>query len=155
MAESGVSPEEVMRSRSSGRHSPRAAVPQRFRGIGRGRTTRRTLARGGTGPAQRLNDALGAWPDVRITPMFGRWGYFAGACLFACFPLRPKEHDLWIRLPAQAQTRALRDERIRPHRRFGRSGWIELEVRSDEDVQLALRWLRVARAAADPAEDGS
>src|SRR5689334_24415990 len=67
---------------------------RRFRGLGKGRKTRRALERGGAGPAARLNRTLGEWPGVRITPMFGRWGYFAGTRLFACFPLRDKDADL-------------------------------------------------------------
>jgi len=35
--------------------------------------------------------------------MFGRWGYFVGETLFACFPVREKEHDLWIRLRPDEQ----------------------------------------------------
>ena len=112
--------------------------------MGRGRKTRRELERGGTGPARRLNEALGGWPGVRITPMFGRWGYFVGSCLFACFPLREKERDLWIRLSKEDQARALTDRRIRPHRRFGTRGWIELDLEDPHDLGRALRWLRRA-----------
>lgn len=121
---------------------------RRFRGMGRGRKARRTLARGGTGPAHRLNETLGGWPGVRITPMFGRWGYFVGARLFACFPLREKDCDLWIRLGVDDQQRALADSRIRPHRRFARRGWVELDVAEPGDLPGALRWLRRAYAAA-------
>ncbi len=116
--------------------------------MGRGRKLRRTLARGGAGPAQRLNEALGAWAGVRITPMFGRWAYFVGETLFACFPLREKERDLWIRLAPGDQARALRDAGIRPHRRFARRGWIELDVEGPEDLGRALSWLRRAHALA-------
>ena len=112
--------------------------------MGRGRKTRRVLSRGGVGPAQQLNEALGRWPDVRITPMFGRWGYFVGDDLFACFPVREKEHDLWIRLTRQDQRQALADARLRPHRRFARRGWVETDVESPDDVSRALRWLRRA-----------
>jgi hypothetical protein len=127
---------------------------RRFRGLGKGRKTRRALERGGAGPARRLNRALGEWPGVRITPMFGRWGYFAGARLFACFPLRDRDGDLWIRLTREDQARALREEGVRPHRRFAGRGWIELEVRTDGDVPRALRWLRRACAvSATAAED--
>jgi hypothetical protein len=115
--------------------------------MGRGRKVRRALDRGGTGPARRLNETLGGWPGVRITPMFGRWGYLVGAELFACFPLREKEHDLWIRLSPDEQARALTDDRVRPHRRFARRGWIELSVETGPDVTLALRWLRRAYVA--------
>lgn len=127
---------------------------RKFRG-GPGRKTRRTLARGGAGPAHRLNDELGALPGVKITPMFGRWGYFVGSRLFACFPLREKERDLWVRLAADDQAQALRDARVRPHRRFARRGWVELDVAEPADVNLALRWLRRAYAAArsGPTED--
>jgi hypothetical protein len=59
---------------------------RRVRGLGAGRKTRRALAQGGSGPARALNAALGAWAGVRITPMFGRWGYFVDERLFACFP---------------------------------------------------------------------
>jgi len=118
------------------------------RGIGRGRKIRRTLERGGTGLGQRLNQAVGGWKDVRIAPMFGRWGYFVGDTLFGCFPLREKEHDLWLRLTAGDQTRALRDTRVRPHRRFARRGWIELDVVEPADLGLALRWLHRSHAAA-------
>lgn len=122
-------------------------MARRFRGVG-GRRSRRTLARGGAGPAQRLNDELGAWPGVKITPMFGRWGYFVGRQLFACFPLREKDRDLWVRLGTDDQARALRDARVRPHRRFARRGWVELNVEEPADLVLALRWLRRAHAAA-------
>lgn len=79
--------------------------------------------------------------------MFGRWGYFVGEMLFACFPLREKERDLWIRLAPDDQRRALDDPRIRPHRRFARRGWVELAVEEPADVGRALRWLRRAHAA--------
>jgi len=130
------------------------AVGRRPRGLGRGRRTRRVLARGGAGPAHRLNDAVGSWGGVRITPMFGRWGYFVGARLFGCFPVRPSEHDLWLRLPAADQARALREPGVRPHRRFARRGWVELDV-APSDLGPALRWLRRAYTAAlnDPRED--
>ena len=121
--------------------------------MGHGRKTRRALAQGGTGPAQRLNDTLGRWEGVRITPMFGRWGYFAGEQLFACFPLREKEHDLWVRLPRALQARALAESGVRPHRRFARRGWIELDILGPEDVTRALRWLRRAHAAAATPDD--
>jgi Family of unknown function (DUF5519) len=102
-----------------------------------------------------LNEALGGWPGVRITPMFGRWGYFAGDRLFACFPLREKDHDLWIRLSRDDQVRALADEAIRPHRRFGTRGWIELDVAVPADLGRALRWLRRAYTAVNRESDES
>lgn len=120
--------------------------PRRVRGLG-GRKTRRALERGGTGPARALNATLGGWNGVRITPMFGRWGYFAGERLFACFPVRDKDRDLWIRLAPADQARALREPGVQPHRRFGRRGWIELTIESEADVPRALGWLRRARAA--------
>jgi len=98
--------------------------------------------------AARLNEALGGWSGVRITPMFGRWGYFVGETLFACFPLKEKERDLWIRLSTDDKARALRGGRIRPHRRFARRGWVELDVEAPEDVSRALAWLRRAHALA-------
>jgi Luciferase len=122
--------------------------PRPFRGIGSARKTRRTLERGGTGPAAELNQTLGNWPRVKITPMFGRWGYFVGDTLFACFPVREKERDLWIRLTAEDQRRALADTRVRPHRRFARKGWIELDVEGIEDMGRAVRWLRRGYTAA-------
>jgi len=118
-------------------------MTRRIRGLARGRKTRRTLERGGTGAAHRLNTALGGWPGVRITPMFGRWGYFVGETLFACFPVREKEHDLWIRLRPDEQRRALAAG-ARPHRRFGGRGWIEINVESPADVGFVLPWLRRA-----------
>ena len=119
---------------------------RRFRGIGKGRKTRRALERGGL--AQRINEAVAGWPNVRITPMFGRWGYFVGDTLFACFPVRVKEHDLWVHLTADDQKRALVDARVRPHRRFSRKGWIELDVEGPEDLGRAVRWLQRAYNAA-------
>ena len=112
------------------------------RGMGAGRKTRRTLERGGTGPAAELNDMLGSWPRVRITPMFGRWGYFVGPRLFACFPLRAKDTDLWIRLGGVEQKRALATSGIVPHRRLASSGWVECRVETPRDVGKAIRWLR-------------
>jgi Luciferase len=114
---------------------------------------RRTLAQGGSGPAQRLNQVLGSWPGVRITPMFGRWGYFVGDRLFACFPLREKDRDLWIRLSAEDQRRALGEAGVRPHRRFARRGWVETEIESESDVGRALKWLRRAWAGVGQSED--
>ena len=80
--------------------------------------------------------------------MFGRWGYFVQGQLFACFPLRPREHDLWVRLPLVQQAQALAHEGVRPHRRFGRRGWIEMEIETVRDMDRALHWLRRAHAAA-------
>lgn len=80
--------------------------------------------------------------------MFGRWGYFTGERLFACFPLAAKDRDLWIRLHPADQSRALREGGVRPHRRFAGRGWIEMDVGSASDVPRALRWLRRAHAAA-------
>lgn len=122
--------------------------------MGRGRKTRRALERGGTGPAARLNEQLGGWSGVRITPMFGRWGYFVGAHLFACFPLRVKEHDLWVRLTPADQARALRVAGVRPHRRFAARGWIECDVESPADVSRALPWLRRSYQTARGASAG-
>src|SRR5262245_36889155 len=115
---------------------------RRVRGTGAGRKTRRNLERGGTGPAAELNQMLGTWPRVRITPMFGRWGYFVGARLFACFPLRVKDPDLWIRLPPEAQRRALSIPGFVPHRRLASAGWVEFSVATSRDVGQAIRWLR-------------
>jgi hypothetical protein len=42
---------------------------------------------------------------------------------------------------------------VRPHRRFARRGWIELQIEGEDDVARALGWLRRARAAA-PRGDG-
>jgi hypothetical protein len=114
----------------------------RIRGTGAGRKTRRSLSRGGTGAAGELNAQLGNWPRVRITPMFGRWGYFLGPELFACFPLREKDSDLWIRLSPEDQRRALLVPGITPHRRFAGRGWVECEVVTSRDVGKAIRWLR-------------
>jgi predicted DNA-binding protein (MmcQ/YjbR family) len=116
--------------------------PRRLRGTASGRRTRRSLARGGTGAAAELNQALGAWPRVKITPMFGRWGYFVGSQLFACFPLREKDTDLWIRLTPEDQRRALAVPGFAPHRRMGQRGWVECRVETPRDVGRALRWLR-------------
>jgi predicted DNA-binding protein (MmcQ/YjbR family) len=79
--------------------------------------------------------------------MFGRWGYFVGEELFACFPLREREHDLWIRLPREEQARALANAHVRPHRRLARTGWIEISVETDIDLTTALTWLRRAYRA--------
>ena len=121
---------------------PRA--PRRFRGLGHGRKLRRTLRQGGIGASARLNEVVGRWDGVRITPMFGRWGYFSGEQLFACFPLREKEHDLWVRLSPADQARALREPGLRPHRRFANRGWIEMDVETPDQVSHAVRWLRRA-----------
>lgn len=80
--------------------------------------------------------------------MFGRWGYFARGHLFACFPLRVQERDLWVWLPLGQQARALAQVGVRPHRRFARRGWVEIDLESERDVERALRWLRHAHAAA-------
>jgi predicted DNA-binding protein (MmcQ/YjbR family) len=116
--------------------------------MGAGRKTRRSLDRGGTGPAAEINQMLGSWPGVRITPMFGRWGYFVGPKLFACFPLRAKDSDLWIRLTSEEQKRALATPGIVPHRRLSSSGWVEMSVTTTRDVGRAIRWLRRSYDAA-------
>jgi hypothetical protein len=94
--------------------------------------------------AAALNRVVGAWPGVRITPMFGRFGYFVGDTLFGCYPIRPKSHDLWVRLAAGDQARALGSAGVRPHRRFAGRGWIECDVVEPGAVPGALRWLRRA-----------
>jgi predicted DNA-binding protein (MmcQ/YjbR family) len=74
--------------------------------------------------------------------MFGRWGYFVGDQLFACFPLRTKDTDLWIRLTLEDQKRALLVPGFTPHRRFAARGWVECVVETSRDVGRAIRWLR-------------
>jgi len=126
-----------MTSKSIGR----APAP---RGTGRPRRDRRLLRRGGEGAALALNEVVGGWRGARISPMFGRWGYLRGGALFGCFPMRPKDHDLWVRLSTSDQARALGEAGIRPHRRFARRGWIECDVVEPGDLPGALRWLRRA-----------
>jgi len=121
-----------------------------FRGLGSARKTRRTLERGGIGPAAELNQTLGSWPRVKITPMFGRWGYFVGPRLFACFPLRLKDTDLWIRLVPEDQRRALAAG-CSPHRRMSATGWVECRVEDPRTVGRAIRWLRRAYESAKEA----
>ena len=113
-----------------------------MRGLGAGRRTRRSLEKGGTGTAGALNEILGAWPQVKITPMFGRWGYFVGPRLFACFPLRAKDTDLWIRLSREDQQRALASGAVVPHRRMSASGWVECRVETLREAPRALAWLK-------------
>ena len=131
---------------------------KRVRGMGAGRKTRRSLERGGTGAAAELNQMLGSWPRVKITPMFGRWGYFVGPRLFACFPLRSKDTDLWIRLRPEEQRRALDTSGFVPHRRLAAAGWVELHLTTPRDVGRAIRWLRrsyeATKAAAERDEMG-
>ena len=119
-----------------------------MRGIGSGRKTRRSLDRGGTGTAGDLNEAVGGWPRVRITPMFGRWSYFVGTHLFGCFPLRAKDTDLWVRLGAEDQRRALASPGVVPHRRLASTGWVECAIETPRDVGRGIRWLRRAHQAA-------
>jgi len=126
---------------------------RRVRGLGAGRKTRRNLERGGTGPAGALNEVVGRWPGVKITPMFGRWGYFVGPRLFACFPLRAKDTDLWIRLAPEEQRRALAVPGFVPHRRLASTGWVEVAVATPREVGRAVRWLRRSYEAASAGEE--
>lgn len=91
--------------------------------------------------AAAMNQAVGEWPGVRITPMFGRWGYFVGPDLFGCFPLRPGESDLWVRLDRADHRRALSTEGVVPHRRFAARGWVELRIETAEELTRGVRWL--------------
>jgi hypothetical protein len=102
------------------------------------------MRRGGEGVAADLNRVVSGWLGVRITPMFGRFGYFVGEQLFGCYPIRPRDHDLWVRLSRPDQARALAAPGVRPHRRFAGRGWIEYDVEDPELVFRALRWLRRA-----------
>lgn len=113
-----------------------------MRGLGAGRRTRRSLARGGTGTAGALNEILGAWPGVKITPMFGRWGYFVGPRLFACFPLRVKDTDLWVRLAREDQRRAVDSGAFRAHPRMGGQGWVVCHVEGLRAAGRTLSWLK-------------
>jgi hypothetical protein len=106
------------------------------------RRARRTLRRGGEGAGEALNRVVSTWPGVRITPMFGRWGYFLRGRLFGCFPLRAKDHDLWVRLSPRDQARALATPGVRPHRRFAARGWVEMDVAAPADLPAALGWLQ-------------
>lgn len=122
------------------------------RGSGKQRKARRAISRGGRGVAGQLNETVGAWPGVKITPMFGRWGYFVGGQLFACYPLREKDNDLWTRLSLEDQARALRTPGLIPHRRFAGRGWVECRVQSPGELSLALRWLRRSYESITPGE---
>ncbi len=113
------------------------------------------MGRGGEGVAGELNRVVGGWLGVRVTPMFGRFGYFVDERLFGCYPIRPRAHDLWVRLSRHDQARALATPGVRPHRRFAGRGWIECDVTEPEMVPRALRWLRRAyeHATRAPADD--
>src|SRR5688572_2378305 len=76
------------RRRRGGEAARTPRAPRAVRGLGRGRKTRRVISKGGAGPARRINETLADWLGVRISPMFGRWGYFVGPRLFACFPIK-------------------------------------------------------------------
>jgi hypothetical protein len=65
-----------------------------------------------------------------------------GEQLFACYPIRPREHDLWVRLSRGDQVRALASPGVRPHRRFAGRGWIECDVDNPDVLSRAFRWLR-------------
>jgi hypothetical protein len=123
------------------RRAAGGGVP-RPRGTGRPRRDRRALRRGGEGIAGALNEVLAGWRGVRITPMFGRWGYFLDDELFGCYPIRPKDHDLWVRLSRPDQERALASPGVRPHRRFAGRGWIECDIGEPGGLPRALKWLR-------------
>jgi len=112
------------------------------RGLGAGRRTRRSLEKGGTGTAGALNEILGAWPQVKITPMFGRWGYFVGPRLFACFPLRAKDTDLWLRLARDDQRRAVESGAFTPHPRMGAQGWVICHIDGLRAAGRTLSWLK-------------
>ena len=88
----------------------RPGPPPGPRGTGRARRDRRVMRQGGEGVSAELNRVLSGWLGVRITPMFGRFGYFVGEQLFACYPIRPRAHDLWVRLPRHDQARAASGE---------------------------------------------
>ena len=113
-----------------------------MRGLGAGRRTRRSLEKGGTGTAGALNEILGAWPQVKITPMFGRWGYFVGPRLFACFPLRAKDTDLWLRLARDDQRRAVESGAFTPHPRMGGQGWVICPIDGLRAAGRTLSWLK-------------
>jgi hypothetical protein len=102
------------------------------------------MRHGGEGVAADLNRIVADWHGARITPMFGRFGYFVGDEMFGCFPMRPKSHDLWIRLAPEDQARALESPAVRPHRRFAGRGWVECDVAAPDAVPEAVRWLRRA-----------
>lgn len=123
----------------TGRGGGRAPSP---RGTGRPRRDRRAIRQGGEGMAGVLNGVLARWHGVRVTPSFGRWSYFVGSRLFACYPIRAKDHDLWVRLGGGDRARALGSSGVRPHRRFGTRGWIELDVTEPGELPQALKWLR-------------
>ena len=85
----------------------RPGPPPGPRGTGRARRDRRVMRQGGEGVSGELNRVLSGWFGVRITPMFGRFGYFVGEQMFACYPIRSRDNDLWVRLSRSDQARAL------------------------------------------------
>ncbi len=120
----------------------RPGPPPGPRGTGRARRDRRVMRQGGEGVSGELNRVLSGWFGVRITPMFGRFGYFVGEQMFACYPIRSRDNDLWVRLSRSDQARALASPGVRPHRRFAGRGWIECDVEGPEVLSHAFRWLR-------------
>src|SRR5262249_54070021 len=111
-----------------------------MRGLGAGRRTGRSLARGGTGTAGALNEIMSAWPGVKITPMFGRWGYFVGSRMFACFPLRAKDTDLWVRLAREDQRRAGDSGAFTLPPPLGGEGWGVCPIEGLRAAGPALFW---------------
>jgi hypothetical protein len=98
---------------------------------------------------------------VKITPMFGRWGYFVGPRLFACFPLRAKDTDLWVRLGREDQRRAIDSGLFALHPRMGGQGWVICHVEGLRGAGRRLSWLKKSYETArqmverDEREEGS
>jgi hypothetical protein len=121
-------------------------VPHAARAQSRPRRKLRARSRGAApGPPARSTPpwATGTASGSRRCSAAG--GYFVGERLFACFPLRDKDRDLWVRLTRT--TRPVRSASRRPpsNRRFARQGWVEVLMESDSEVSRArCRWLRRA-----------
>jgi hypothetical protein len=74
--------------------------------------------------------------------MFGRWGYFVGPRLFACFPLRAKDTDLWLWLTREDQRRAIDSGAFTPHPRMGGKGWVVCHIDGLRAAGRTLSWLK-------------
>ncbi len=102
-----------------------------------------------------LQGELLTWPSVVAKPMFGMTGLYRKNAIFAALP---KSRALWtpasIAIKFEGATAELNQE-IRADRRFARisqlgRGWHAYELKTERDLNGALRWLGEAFELARP-----
>lgn len=94
----------------------------------------------------KLKDKIKQLSGVSTRPMFGYECFSANGKFFVGFN-KKNNHEVIVRLPKDEQLKAVRNKGIKPFSHGGKTGWIEINIKSVA-TDDAFNWIKKAYAYA-------